>query len=92
MVNERLLVSRIMSLVGSENLHLHTDGSMDTAGLRRQASVFSQAHIILGQFGNACCSLPLTMHLFRCAWCGVDQHDILACQRVCGRVPLAATN
>ena len=56
MENEKLLVSRIMSLVGSENLHLHTEGSMDTAGLRRQASVFSQAHIILGQFGNAHCN------------------------------------
>ena len=46
--NEYLLIDALMSLVGDDNLLVFTGGSMDTHGLIRQATIFSNAKVVLG--------------------------------------------
>ena len=46
--NEHLLIDALMSLVGDDNLLVFTGGSMDTHGLIRQATIFSNAKVVLG--------------------------------------------
>ena len=46
--NEQLLVDALAALVGDDNVHVFSKGSMDPKGLEAQMYTFRKAQIIIG--------------------------------------------